>query len=222
MRAELPEVLTIQLPRDPADIPALLRRVWAFDRPTVTSADRHRTRQYQLKRERDTLRRQVASVEELGQLLDLRVSVRLAERSELSRISQLTYRTTQFNCTLRRRSEGELVSVWSRDDYDIVGVHAVDRLENYGLVGAVILQQREDEAHVDSWLLSCRALGCGIEQRMLHDFATRARDRGLGTAVIPFVPGARNLPARMFLDALPPVWQRRDLPDGSSEYRLHL
>jgi FkbH-like protein len=221
VRSLLPEVLTVQLPRRSAEIPALLQGIWAFDRLKITSADRERTQQYRIGRQRDALRRQAGSVDEFVSLLELRVNVRPADRSDLSRLSQLTYRTTQFNCSLKRRSEAEMLSVLSRSDHEVLAVDAADRLEDYGLVGAIILRQR-DELYVDTWLLSCRALGRGIEQHMLAGVEACARDRHAVAAVIPFVPGARNQLAKAFLDRLPLPWRRNELSDGACEYRLSL
>ena len=46
VQAALPEVLALPLPADPAQIPAFLQHVWAFDRARITEEDRRRPEWY--------------------------------------------------------------------------------------------------------------------------------------------------------------------------------
>jgi acyl carrier protein len=55
---------------------------------------------------------------------------------------------------------------------------------------------------VNTFLLSCRALGRGVEHRMVARLGEIARERGLARVDIPFVPGQRNQPALLFLKSL--------------------
>jgi hypothetical protein len=55
---------------------------------------------------------------------------------------------------------------------------------------------------VDTFLLSCRALGRGVEDRMIGDLKRWALERGAARVVIPVVPTARNRPALEFLARL--------------------
>src|SRR5208283_2874076 len=56
---------------------------------------------------------------------------------------------------------------------------------------------------VDTFLLSCRALGRGVEHRMVARLGEIAKERGLARVEIPFVAGQRNRPAALFLETLP-------------------
>jgi len=55
---------------------------------------------------------------------------------------------------------------------------------------------------VDTFLLSCRALGRGVEHRMVARLGEIAKERGLARVEIPFVAGQRNRPALLFLQSL--------------------
>ena len=61
---------------------------------------------------------------------------------------------------------------------------------------------RRPALRVDTFLLSCRALGRGVEHRMVARLGEIALERGLETVEIPFVPGQRNRPAALFLESL--------------------
>src|SRR5690349_20482183 len=56
--ANAPEVLTLQLPEDPAKIPQFLEHCWVFDHLKLTAEDRNRSEMYRQNQERERLRAQ--------------------------------------------------------------------------------------------------------------------------------------------------------------------
>lgn len=60
-----------------------------------------------------------------------------------------------------------------------------------------------DTITVDTFLLSCRALGRGVEHRMLRELGRIARERNIRHIDVRFRGTARNQPAFDFLDSLP-------------------
>jgi acyl carrier protein len=60
---------------------------------------------------------------------------------------------------------------------------------------------------VDSFLLSCRALGRGVEHRMLARLGEIAKERGLDEVAIPLIPTARNRPAQTLLQGIGAVFE---------------
>ncbi len=78
-------------------------------------------------------------------------------------------------------------------------VRVRDVFGDYGLVGAIVFEPVKDSLRVDTFLLSCRALGRGVEDRMIGDLKRWALERGAERLVIPVVPTARNHPALEFL-----------------------
>jgi FkbH-like protein len=209
VRARLPEVLTIQLPSDPARIPRLLANLWAFDRLSVTPEDRLRAADYRRARERERLRADTPTLDEFIARLRLRVRIHPAAESQLARIAQLTQRTTQCNCTLKRRTEPEVAALHRRRDCAVLAVEASDRYGDYGTVGATILRFGGGTVEIDTFVLSCRALSRRIEHEMIRHAETAARERQAETVRITFVPGPRNAVARTFLDSLAPHWAAR-------------
>ena len=73
-------------------------------------------------------------------------------------------------------------------------VDVKDRFGSYGLTGVVIFRAAADALAVDTFLLSCRALGRGVEHRMVARLGEIALERGLARVEIPFVAGQRNRP----------------------------
>jgi acyl carrier protein len=81
-------------------------------------------------------------------------------------------------------------------------VEVNDRFGSYGLTGVMIFRIETAALVVDTFLLSCRALGRGVEHRMVARLGEIAKEQGLERVEIPFVPGQRNQPAWLFLNSL--------------------
>ena len=97
VKINCPGVLTLQLPSNPEFFPEFLNHVWAFDHNGATKEDESRTRMYQESAERQRFRDKTLSLKDFIQGLQLRVEIAEAAEQEIGRVSQLTYRTNQFN-----------------------------------------------------------------------------------------------------------------------------
>jgi FkbH-like protein len=202
MEANEPEVLALALPADPEKIPAFLGHVWAFDHLRVTEEDRHRSEMYAQQVERGRAEKQAPSLEEFLESLQLDVRIAPITAEELPRVAQLTERTNQMNFTVARRSEGELQALMNSGEAQILTVHVSDRFGSYGLTGLVIYRVEADAVVVDTFLLSCRVLGRGVEHRMLSELGRAAQQRSLGTVEVPYLRAPRNMPALLFLESV--------------------
>jgi acyl carrier protein len=111
-------------------------------------------------------------------------------------------RTNQMNCTTIRRSESDLRDLLRAGGGEILTVEVSDRFGSYGLTGAVVFRSRGDALEVDTFLLSCRVLGRGVEHRLLAHVGELAAERGLNDVRIAYAPTARNKPALAFLSSL--------------------
>lgn len=213
-----PEVLSITLPPDLDDLPSFLAHVWAFDHPTVTDEDRRRAEMIARSLEFSRAARSAASLDDFIASLNLRVDVQPLDAERLPRAAQLTQRTNQFNTTTVRRTETELAALQATPGVRIFTAEVSDRFGEYGLTGLAIVFTRLNELYVDSFLLSCRVLGRGVEHRILARLAELALDEGIYTVTVPFTPTAKNAPAGAFLDSIPFGVRHED--NGGFVYRF--
>jgi acyl carrier protein len=142
--------------------------------------------------------------------------VRIAplEAGRLPRVAQLTQRTNQFNFTTIRRSEADIQRLLEDDRSECFTVDVSDRFGDYGLVGAVITAKHGAELAIDTFVLSCRVLGRGVEHRILAFLA----ERGAATVVARLQPTSRNAPAQHFLDSVGARWKSES--EEAIEYRF--
>lgn len=198
VQANCPEVLTLPFPVD-------VRHIWAFDHLRVTAEDRGRTASYATHLERERFEKKAVTLDEFLAGLQLRVHIAPMMLEQLPRVAQLTARTNQMNFTTRRRNEGEITVLLADGRVECFTVEASDRFGSYGLVGVMLLVADR----LDTFLLSCRALGRGIEHRMLAHLAGTAHK----SIEVSFIPTAKNKPALRFLESIGNAY-RTETNDG--------
>jgi acyl carrier protein len=179
-----------------------LDHIWAFDHAGSTSEDRNRTRLYRDNAMRRRLLERSLSLKDYVKGLQLRVEMAEATEEQFARISQLTYRTNQFNFTSIRRSESEIRDVLRREGAHCLAVRVADRFGNYGLVGAVMYDSGGDRFQVGTLLLSCRVLGRGVEHEVVAELGRRALREGKQLVEVTIRATERNQPAREFIASI--------------------
>jgi FkbH-like protein len=202
VEAGCPQMLSLSLPARDEEIPDFLRHTWVFDHLRVTEEDRSRPQMYTQELERQRASKHAASLADFLQGLQLDVRIAPVTPQELTRVSQLTQRTNQMNFTTLRRSESDLEALLAAGNTECLTVQVSDRFGSYGLVGVLILRDAANALEIDTFLLSCRALGRGVEHRMLAAVGEIARERGLGVVDARFVRSSRNRPALLFLESV--------------------
>ncbi len=200
VRASCPEVLTLQLPGE-SDIPRFLQHVWAFDHLKVTEEDRQRTTLYKQNIERARFQQEALTIEDFLAGLELKIEISEPSPDQIQRVAQLTQRTNQFNFTTIRRSESEIQQL-AQAGLECRCVEVRDRFGDYGLVGVMIFGKDDTALNIDTFLLSCRVLGRGVEHAMLIHLAKIAQQQGLSLVHAPFIPTKKNLPALNFLESV--------------------
>jgi len=218
----LPEVRTVALPADPAEYVESFNRIPYFEKFCITEEDRGKTVQY-----RDNVRRHEArkSLGDLNAVLEsLATTIRIfpAEPSHEKRIYQLFNKTNQFNVTTKRYAPAEIESFLHKSDYDLWLADVSDRYGDLGIVGLYLLQTTTGTACIDSFVLSCRAMGRGIETAIMNKIK---QDYLFGQRIdcleAEFIRTTKNEPASSFY-----VNQGFDVLDGATSehqtYRLRL
>jgi amino acid adenylation domain-containing protein/FkbH-like protein len=200
VEANCPGVLTLELPKDPAEIPQFLKHCWAFDILKVTAEDARRGEMYRESRQREELRAQSTGLADFIAGLNLQIQIVPMSPEQLPRVAQLTQRTNQFNVTTIRRTESEIRQLTERAT--ILTVTVSDRFGDYGLVGVMICESGTDALDVETLLLSCRVLGRGVEHAMLAHIGQLAVKRNKPWVRVHFHPSAKNKPASDFLESV--------------------
>ena len=130
-----------------------------------------------------------------------------ASADEMERVVQLANRTNQFNFTTER------IQNFPAEPLEVVVARVSDKHGDYGLVGVLIFDAASDAdvLTLSNFMMSCRVLGRGVEQRMMAKLGEIAKEHGKKSIAIKIVPTEKNVPARNFLSAF------KLMPEGGSE-----
>ena len=127
----------------------------------ISAEDAKKTELYAQEVMRNETKVNSGSLEEYLKSLQLKLEYGINRQQQILRIAQLTNKTNQFNLTTRRYSESDIQSLM--DNHRVYDFRVVDRYGDMGIVGVCIVK----EGNIDSFLMSCRALGREVESTML-------------------------------------------------------
>ena len=198
IRQMLPEVLTVDLPRDPSLYRRILEDMTDFDLLALTKDDEMRTAQYQANAKRQAAKGSAASLDEYLHSLEIQVAVDLVRRDALNRVVQLFNKTNQFNLTTKRYQAADVTRFMESDEYRIYSLHVVDRFSDHGLVGTAVVRKQREEWHIDSLLMSCRVMGLGVETAFLERIYSDAMSEQAVRLVGEYVQTRKNQMVKEF------------------------
>lgn len=196
--AELPEVMVIELPDDPAGFAQALAENPIFSRLSLTLEDRERPAYYAASRKREEKKRSALTAEDFFNDLQQEALVATLTPAMYQRVAQLTQKTNQFNLTTRRYSEREIERLNSLPGWHVSTLRVRDRYGDNGLVGVAIVQACDSVWEIDTFLLSCRVIGRTVETALLAQLAAQAREHGARELRGRFIPTKKNIPASDF------------------------
>jgi FkbH-like protein len=221
VRGVAPGVEVLEMPGDPADYAAFIRRLVWFEKLRINTDDLTRVEHYAIEQRREQLR---AESNDLGRYLEslgTEIRVRDARAGDLARIHELFNKTNQFNLTTRRYSLGEVERFYMQSGCILGVVTAGDHFGQMGTIAVYLVDLQGPGARLDSFLMSCRALGRGIETAVMNCLKRRLAElQDCEYLDAEFLPTEKNAPARDYLESqgFAPLGE---VEDGARRFRLH-
>jgi FkbH-like protein len=200
VRRECPECDVVQLPAKPYLLPAIPASLAGTEKIRLTEEDRRKGAMYQAQAERRRDETQYSNLDDFLRSLDVGVAIEAATAFSVPRIAQLTQKTNQMNMTTRRYSEAEIRAFTTDPSAAVFAVSSNDRFGDNGIIGVLILRFSAGACTIDTFLLSCRVIGRGIEQAMMAFIAEFCSARGIYSLVAEFFTTAKNQPAAGFYE----------------------
>jgi FkbH-like protein len=193
VRQALPEVSVPELSADPAGFVPHLRARRFFDTPAISAEDRERAAAYRANDQREAWRAGTVSVEDFLRGLEMVAEHGLFSDATLDRAGQLLARTNQWNLTTRRHARAEITALLAQPGALARWFRLRDRFGDHGLVGLwIALPRSAREWEIDSWVMSCRVIGRGLEDLMFNELVAAARSAGAHRLRGVYRPTAKN------------------------------
>ena len=201
VRQMLPQVKTYQLPQNHEQIPCFINQLIDFEKVTILYDDLNKTEQYHQNRERKKLKESVHDLKSFLYSLETEVYIRLAKIDDLPRIYQLFTKTNQFNLTTIRYAMSNIEEFLNNNIYNLTIVSVKDVFGDIGVVGLYLLKFEDDHAYIDSFIMSCRVMGRGLEIAIMNHIKKLCMSNNLIKFVTAsYIPTEKNKPVIMFLD----------------------
>lgn len=191
VREQLTLGAVIQVPEQAYEYLSVLPAVSAQFSMNLGEGLGDRTEKYRVRAAAASLEKASHSREEFLCGLQTRLRVAINDPRQVSRVSELSERTNQFNCGLSRYTIGDLDSLLHGDLWKVLTYEVSDRFGSSGVSAAAIVVVGE-EVRIQDWWVSCRVLGRGVELAILRHFVELARGAGHHDVQVVFRRGLRN------------------------------
>ncbi len=198
VRKTLPQVETILFPSDYSQINNIFDERDLFNNLSFSDTDKNRTDFYIAEKSRLQAKEHIKNIDDYYNDLKLITRSSLAKKDEIPRIAQLTQKTNQFNLTTKRYNESDIDNFIQSKNFDIITIEAEDKYGPYGIVGLSILKYEDNKMLIDTFLLSCRAIGRGIERVLLNNCFSQALSKNIDAIFATYIPTKKNTQVKSF------------------------
>ncbi|MFW9958139.1 MAG: HAD-IIIC family phosphatase [Candidatus Odinarchaeota archaeon] len=193
-----PEVLVVDMPKNPRLYRDMLENLKVFDVLSLTKEDLTRGEMYAGKRKRSELEKSATSIEDFLRTLELKVTVNEVNDFDAPRVVQLIGKTNQFNLTTKRYTDAEVNNFRQSKEAAVYSMAVKDRFGDEGIVGVAIVRKQTSDWLIDSFLMSCRVIGRSAETAMLAKIVADARKSKAQRVLGEYIPTNKNPPAADF------------------------
>lgn len=193
VRENIPEVCVPELPEDPGDYLEYLYSLNLFETAAYSSADKDRTKQYQVEAKRVQSAHKFTNEADFLKSLDMVSVVEGFTAFNTPRVAQLSQRSNQFNLRTVRYTDGEIAALAKSDKHACFSFTLEDKFGDNGLICVVILEKKDAETlFIDTWFMSCRVLKRGMESFTLNTIVDYAKSNGFKRIVGEYIPTLKN------------------------------
>ena len=194
VRENINGITVPELPEDPGDYLEYLYSINLFETASYSSADKDRTKQYQVEAKRISLSKTFTNEADFLKSLNMVSTVCGFTKFNTPRVAQLSQRSNQFNLRTIRYTETEIAALAENPDVIDLSFTLEDKFGDNGLIAVVIMKKLDAETlFVDTWFMSCRVLKRGMENFTLNMIVERAKTAGYKRIICEYLPTPKNI-----------------------------
>lgn len=193
VRENLPEITVPELPEDPAEYLEYLYTLNLFDTVSFSEEDSERTKMYQIEAQRAKVQQKFTNEDDFLQSLNMVSLVEPFNKFNQPRVAQLSQRSNQFNLRTVRYTDADIEKISTSNNHFTFTFTLEDKFGDNGLICVIILkQENEQNAFIDTWLMSCRVLKRSMENFVLNTIVDFCNQKGIETLKGEYIPTAKN------------------------------
>lgn len=193
VRENVPGVTVPDLPEDPGEYLEYLYTQNLFETASYSSADKDRTKQYQVEAQRVATAKKFTNESDFLKSLEMVSEVSGFTSFNIPRVAQLSQRSNQFNLRTVRYTEDQITAIENDPKQKGFAFTLEDKFGDNGLIAVVILQEKDSETlFIDTWFMSCRVLKRGMENYTLNTIVEYAKANDYKKIIGEYLPTAKN------------------------------
>ena len=215
----LPMVEVPEFPAQPYELMPFFKRLVEdyFKVYSITDEDKKKTEQYKQNAARVQAQNAFADFDSFLKSLDIQITIEAANDFNIQRIAQMTQKTNQFNLTTHRYTDAD-VRGFVEGGWKVWCISVADKFGDNGITGAIMVKP---DGGIDTFLLSCRILGKGIEIAFVKKILTMLLEASFETLTAKYLPTAKNAQVKEFWEKAGFICVAEN-EDGSKDYSLAL
>ncbi len=197
----LPELTVPDFPENVYELPFFAMRIFQryFGTYRITEEDKKKTEQYLQNAVRQREATQYSSKEDFIKALNINIVVEPDSQLNIARIAQMSQKTNQFNLTTKRYTEADLGKML-KSGYTIWCASVKDKFGDNGITAVAIVKPENESAVIDSFILSCRILGRGIEKVFLNHILNLLFEKEVKQVFAKYIPTKKNRQTENFFE----------------------
>ena len=201
VKQAFPEIYVPELPEDSGSWVEVLLESGKFLIPSVSKEDLNRQESYKAEAQRNSKKMEFNDLSGFLQSLNLELEPIKINAENIDRVESLVNKTNQFNLTTRRHNRSKIESFVRGNNYGYC-FSLKDKYSDYGIIGVLLGEPKGHSLMIDTWLLSCRAMGRTVENAMLKHFQSHACSINAGTIIGEYIPTSKNIPVENLFASL--------------------
>ncbi len=215
----LPMIAVPDFPKQSYELPVFFQQIVEdyFKVYSVTDEDKKKATQYKANVQRAQAQNAFTDFEAFLESLDIQITVEAANEFNILRIAQMTQKTNQFNLTTHRYTDIDVCG-FVESGWKVWCINVADKFGDNGITGAIMVKPNGE---IDTFLLSCRILGKGIEIAFVKQIFLLLAEAGITELKAKYLPTAKNAQVKEF-------WEKvgftctTETTEGEKEYELAL
>lgn len=193
VRENVPGICVPEMPEDQGEWLEYLYSLDLFETAAYSSADKDRTKQYQVEAQRVSLSKTFINEADFLKSLNMVSIVSGFTKFNIPRVAQLSQRSNQFNLRTVRYTDADIEALANDPNVIDLSFTLEDKFGDNGLIAVVIMKPHDKEMlFVDTWFMSCRVLKRGMENFTLNAMVEVAKAKGYKKIIGEYLPTIKN------------------------------
>ena len=202
VKTQLPMVAVPEIGEDPENFIHNLDILNYFEKSILSKEDLKRSNYYENNFKREQIKTKYKDYKEYLKSLKMKSLFKNFNKFNMTRVVQLINKTNQFNLTMKRMSEKDVLKISNNKDYLTISANLEDKFGDNGIVTIFIAKIKKRRLEIKSWLMSCRVFNRNLEIALFDQLIILCKKKGIENIHGTFIPSDKNNIVKNFYASL--------------------